>query len=80
MMTGNKTVFTIAAVAILALAIGQVQAETVTVTVPKGAFHMFKPGTNYTVSAIFAPGNSWTTGMGDNAPINIQKPLTQQEK
>jgi hypothetical protein len=38
--------------------------------VPNGDFKMYKPGTGYTVSAIFAPGNSWTTGMGDNTSMN----------
>jgi hypothetical protein len=38
--------------------------------VPNGDFKMYKPGTGYTVSATFAPGDSWTTGMGDNTPMN----------
>jgi hypothetical protein len=38
--------------------------------VPNGDFKMYKPGTGYTVRATFPEGNIWTTGMGDNAPIN----------
>lgn len=38
--------------------------------VPNGDFKMYKPGTGYTVSAIFVPGNAWTTGMGDNVIVN----------
>jgi len=44
--------------------------EPIAIPVPNGTFHMYKPGTNYTVSATFPEGNIWTTGMGDNAPIN----------
>jgi len=42
----------------------------ITIPVPNGEFLMYKPGTDYTVSATFPEGNIWTTGMGDNAPIN----------
>lgn len=66
--TQNRTVLTLAAVGILALASGQVQAETV--TVPSGEFLMYKPGTNYTVTATFPSGNIWANRVGDNCPVN----------
>ena len=69
MITQNriKTVLTLAAVSILALAIGQVQAKTI--TVPNGEFNMYKPGTNYTVRAFFPPGNYYVVGLGDNVLV-----------
>jgi len=39
----KSNILTIVAVAILALALGQVQAGTI--NVPNGTFHMYKPGT-----------------------------------
>ena len=54
-----------AAVVILALAIGQVQAESI--NVPGGDFQMYKPGTGYTVTATF-PGSGFTnyaSGIGN---------------
>jgi hypothetical protein len=65
-----KTVLTLAAVAILALAIGQVQAAAV--TVPNGEFNMYKPGTNYTVTANFPDGgpfDNYAQGVGDNRNV-----------
>ena len=64
----KRSILTIVAVAILAPAIGQVQA--VTVAVPNGTFHMYKPGTNYTVTATFAPGNSYAQGVGDGITLS----------
>ena len=62
----GKTVLTIAAVAILALAIGQVQA--VTVNVPNGDFEtLYKPGTN-TLGVVSTGG--WTQGVGPDCPID----------
>ncbi|MFB0525684.1 MAG: hypothetical protein ACETVZ_09075, partial [Phycisphaerae bacterium] len=63
----RKNVLTIVAVAMLALAIGQVQA--VTVTVPNSEFLMYKPGTNYTVTATFPAGNNYASGVGDNLAV-----------
>ncbi len=65
-----KTVLTLAAVAILALAIGQVQAAAV--TVPNGNFQMYKPGTGYTVLATFPDGgpfDNYAQGVGDNRNV-----------
>jgi len=65
-----KTVLTLAAVAILALAIGQVQAAAV--TVPNGNFQMYKPGTGYTVLATFPDGgpfDNYARGVGDNRNV-----------
>ncbi len=68
MMTGNKTVFTIAAVAILALANGQVQAELVEVPVPNGSFELiYKPNSRMITADI---GDGWTNGVGDDTPMN----------
>jgi len=62
----KRNIFTIVAVAILVLAVGQVQA--VEVTVPNGTFHMYKPGTNYTVIAPY-PGDGYCNGgFGENIP------------
>ena len=59
-----------AAVVILALAIGQVQAESI--NVPGGDFQMYKPGTGYTVTAEFpgVPFENYASGIGDNLPVN----------
>jgi len=63
-----KTVLTLAAVAILALPIGQVQAKTI--TVPGGDFQLYKPGTGYTVLATFPTGgNSYAQGVGDGLRV-----------
>ncbi|UCF16935.1 MAG: hypothetical protein JSW59_05640, partial [Phycisphaerales bacterium] len=64
----KRNILTIVAVAILALAIGQVQAETI--TVPNGEFLIYKPGTNGTVTATFPAGNIWANGVGDNCNVN----------
>ncbi|MEE8428118.1 MAG: LamG-like jellyroll fold domain-containing protein, partial [Gammaproteobacteria bacterium] len=58
---------TIAAVAMLAVGIGQVQAEPI--NVPNGDFQLYKPGTGYTVTATFAPGNNYAAGVGDNLTV-----------
>jgi hypothetical protein len=63
MTTGkrNKTVLTLAAVAIVALAIGQAQAEMI--DVPNGSFELiYKPGET-TITADLA-GGTWTNGVG----------------
>jgi len=64
----KKNILTIVAVAILALAIGQVQAEADTIDI-NGEFLMYKPGTDYTVLATFPPGNSYAQGVGDNLTV-----------
>ena len=64
----KRNILTIVAVAILALAIGQVQAEMVTIDI-NGEFLMYKPGTGYTVLATFPPGNSYAQGVGDNLTV-----------
>jgi len=64
----KENVLTIVAVATLALAIGQVQAETI--TVPNAEFLIYKPGTNYTVAATFPAGNIWANSVGDNCRVN----------
>jgi hypothetical protein len=62
----KRNILTIVALAILVLAVGQVQAETV--NVPNGTFHMYKPGTNYTVIAPY-PGDGYCNGgFGENIP------------
>ena len=62
----KKTVLTIVAVLMLAVAGGLVQAETV--DVPNGEFLAYKPGTDYTVTAII-PSGSYTSGVGDNLAV-----------
>ena len=57
----KRTVLTIVAVAMLALTMGQVQAETIDIN---GEFIMYKPGTDYTVTATFQGG--YASGVGDN--------------
>jgi len=56
----KRNVLTIVAVVMFALAVGQVQAEPI--EVPNGEFAIYKPGTNYTVTATFSSG-------GDYAPF-----------
>ena len=70
----KKNILTIAAVVILALAIGQVQAETV--TVPNSDFELiYKPGQT-TITATLSPvGNSWTQGVGPDCPIGLEAGL-----
>jgi hypothetical protein len=64
----KRNVLTIVALAILALASGLAQAETI--PVPNGEFMIYKPGTNYTVTATFPPGgNSYAKGVGDNLTV-----------
>ncbi len=67
MSTGkrNKMVLTLVAVAMVVLAIGQVQAELI--DVPNGTFQMYKPGTGYTVLAVFTDGHA--KGFGDNLTV-----------
>jgi len=70
MTTGkhNKTVWVLAAVAIVALAAGQIRAEAL--NVPNGEFRLYKPGTNNTVTAYFATaGNNYSKGVGENLPV-----------
>jgi len=70
-MNTRSAVLTLAAVAMGALAIGQVQAETI--DVPNGEFNVYKPGTNYTVLATFAGAvgsfESYASGVGDNLDV-----------
>ena len=62
----KKNVLIIAAVAILVLAIGQVQA--VTITVPNGDFELiFKPGTAITGNV---SDGGWSQGVGPDCPID----------
>jgi len=62
----KRNILTIVAVAILALALGQVQA--VTVTVPNSGFElMYKPGT--TIRGVISD-NRWTMGVGPACPID----------
>jgi hypothetical protein len=61
-----RNVLSVAAVAVFALGIGQVQAKPI--EVPGGGFQMYKPGTNDTVTAIF-PGavfENYASGIGTN--------------
>ena len=63
----KRNVLTIAAVAVLALAIGQVQA--VTVTVPNSGFELiYKPGQT-TITGVVSTGG-WTQGVGPDCPID----------
>ena len=74
MTTGkrNKTVLTLAAVAIVALAIGQVQAETI--NVPNNSFELiYKPGET-TITADL--GGGWTNGVGPDSPMNGSQTAT----
>ncbi len=68
MSTGkrNKTVLTLAAVAMVVLAIGQVQAEPI--DVPNGDFQLYKPGTDYTVTATLS--GAYAVGVGDNVALS----------
>jgi len=56
-------------VAMLAMAVDQVQAQAANVPVPNGTFHMYKPGTNYTVTATFPDDNSYARGVGDGLTV-----------
>jgi hypothetical protein len=61
----KRNILTIVAVAILALAIGQVQA--VTVTVPNSGFELiYKPGQ----TTITGEVSGWTMGVGPDCPID----------
>jgi len=66
---GTVSALAVKAMAILALAVGQVQAAMMTVEVPNGKFQLYKPGTGYTVAATFAPGNNYAKGVGDNLTV-----------
>ncbi len=68
MSTGkrNKTVLTLAAVAMVVLAVGQVQAESI--EVPNGDFQLYKPGTDYTVTATLS--GAYAVGVGDNVALS----------
>ena len=64
----RRNILTIVAVAILALAIGQVQA--VTVTVPNSDFGLiYKPGQT-TITGVVS-GGGWTQGVGPECPIDV---------
>jgi hypothetical protein len=41
----------------------------VNIPIPNGEFAMYKPGTGYTVTATFPPGNVWARGVGDGLPV-----------
>ena len=60
-----RTVLTLSSMVILALAVVQVQAGTV--EVPNGNFQLYKPGTGYTVTAVFV--DSFAKGVGDNLTV-----------
>ncbi len=62
-----RTVLTLSSMVILALAVVQVQAGTVTGL--NGKFQLYKPGTGYTVSAMFGEGNNYAKGVGDNLTV-----------
>jgi len=42
--------------------------------VPNGTFHMYKPGTNYTVRGT-APSDIWVQQIGDNRPLSSGTPV-----
>ena len=63
----KRSILTIVAVAIFALAGGLAQAETI--PVPNGDFMLYKPGTNYTVTAAFQTGNVYASGVGNNVAV-----------
>lgn len=62
-----RNVWVLTAVAVFVLAIGQFQAEPI--HVPGGEFAIYKPGTDYTVTAAFPAGNIWAVGVGDNLTV-----------
>lgn len=66
-MMNSKVILKIAALAIFALAVGQLQA--VTITVPNGDFELlYKPGT--AITGTFAGLGQWTQGVGPDCPID----------
>ena len=66
-ITCRRNILTIVAVAILTLAIGQVQAMTV--TVPNSDFELiYKPGQT-TITGVVS-GGGWTQGVGPDCPID----------
>lgn len=69
MTTGKpiRNLLAVAVVAVFAPAIGQIQAEPI--NVPGGEFGIYKPGTDYTITAAFPAGNVWATGVGTNLPV-----------
>ncbi len=67
-MIGKRSTVTVVAVAFLALTVRPVHAEIVPGL--NGEFLIYKPGTNYTVSAAFPGGNVWASGIGDNVSVN----------
>jgi len=65
----KSNILTIVAVAILALALGQVQAGTI--NVPNGTFHMYKPGTTNPVVSWGPEGYQiWVQQIGMNRPLS----------
>jgi len=46
----------------------------IAIPVPNGTFHMYKPGTNYTILGI-APDDIWVQQIGDNRPLNSGTPV-----
>ncbi|MHC4743946.1 MAG: PA14 domain-containing protein, partial [Planctomycetota bacterium] len=68
----KQKIFTIIGAAIFALAVGQ--AQGVDIPVPNGTFHMYKPGTNYTVVGT-APDDIWVQQIGDNRPLSSSTPV-----
>ncbi|UCG49577.1 MAG: hypothetical protein JSU94_07310 [Phycisphaerales bacterium] len=64
-----RKILTIIAVATLAIAVGRVQADTV--TVPNGDFELiYKPGSTTITGQLSPAGGSWTQGVGPNCPID----------
>lgn len=59
----RKNVLAIVAVVMLALAVDQVQAQSVEVPVPNGRFDMYKPGST-TITGSFSSGNVYSSGVG----------------
>ena len=62
----RRSVWTMAAVAFLALAGGP--AGAITIPVPNGEFSVYKPGTNPTVTGTFV-GGAYASGVGNNVAV-----------
>jgi len=63
---GKRNTLIITAVAIFVLAYGLAQGETI--PVPNGDFTIYKPGTNYAVTATFQ-GSAYASGVGNNVAV-----------
>ena len=61
--------FTLAATLSLAVVLILGSQAFAATLVPGGDFAMYKPGTGYTVSASFAPGNNYAKGVGDGLTV-----------